>query len=75
MKRRAVVEPVIGHMKTDHRMDRNHFAGAIGDAINAVLAGFGYNSRRLLAWKRLLLFPLWIAIAAATRPPQACQLG
>lgn len=55
MRRRAAVEPVIGHMKQDHRMGRNHLAHAAGDAINAVLAAAGYNFRRILAWLRLLL--------------------
>ena len=51
-KRRAAVEPVIGHLKDDHRMGRNHLAHTSGDAINAVLAAAGYNFRRLLAWLR-----------------------
>jgi len=58
MKRRAAVEPVIGHMKQDHRMGRNFLAHAAGDAINAVLAAAGYNFRRVLAWLRILL--AWI---------------
>ena len=73
MKRRAAVEPVIGHLKHDHRMDRNHLAGCIGDAANAVLAAVGYNFRRILAWLRLWLSALQIAIAAARQPAQACQ--
>jgi hypothetical protein len=35
-KRRNSLEAVIGHAKFDHRMDRNHLLGAIGDAINAL---------------------------------------
>jgi IS5 family transposase len=58
MKRRAAAEPVIGHMKEDHRMGRNFLAHSTGDAINAVLAAAGYNFRRLLTWLRLLL--AWI---------------
>jgi uncharacterized membrane protein YtjA (UPF0391 family) len=42
MRRRAVVEPVIGHRKAKHRMDRNYLNGRAGDRINAVLAA-GYN--------------------------------
>ena len=38
MKRRAAVEPVIGHVKAEHRMDRNYLKGRVGDRINAVLA-------------------------------------
>ena len=55
MKRRAAVEPVIGHLKNEHRMGRNYLAHASGDAINAVLAAAGYNFRLLLAWLKLLL--------------------
>jgi hypothetical protein len=46
------IEPVIGHLKEYHRMGRNYFAHASGDAINPVLAAAGYNFRRLLAWLR-----------------------
>jgi transposase, IS5 family len=36
MKRRAAIEPVIGHVKAEHRMDRNYLKGGVGDCINAV---------------------------------------
>ena len=49
-RRRSAVEPVIGHLKSDHRMDRNHLAHSAGDAINAVLAAVGYNFRLLIRW-------------------------
>ena len=39
MRRRAAVEPVIGHLKAEHRMGRNYLKGPEGDRINAVLAG------------------------------------
>ena len=48
-------EPVIGHTKAEHRMGRNHLAGTRGDAANAILAAAGYNFRRLLEWRALLL--------------------
>ena len=47
-KRRSAVEPVIGHMKTDNRMDRNYLKGADGDKINVILAACGFNLRKLL---------------------------
>src|SRR3954466_2272226 len=53
-RRRAAVEPVIGHLKSEHRMGRNHLAHSAGDAINAVLAAVGYNFRLLLKWLALL---------------------
>src|SRR5262249_12254343 len=42
-KRRAAIEPIIGHLKEYHRMGRNYLAHASGDATNAVLAAAGYN--------------------------------
>jgi len=53
MKRRAAVEPVIGHPKAKHRIDRNYLKGRIGDRANAVLAA-GYNFALLLRWLRRL---------------------
>jgi IS5 family transposase len=54
-KRRAADEPVIGHLKAEHRMGCNHLAHRAGDAINAMLAAVGYNFHILLRWLRLLL--------------------
>ena len=55
MRRRSAVEPVIGHLKAEHRMDRNYLAHRAGDAANAVLAAAGYNFRLLIRWLRFLL--------------------
>ena len=65
-KRRAAIEPVIGHLKEHHRMGRNYLAHASGDAINAVLAAAGYNFRRLLAWLRFLLLRILIVLSLPT---------
>jgi IS5 family transposase len=43
LRRRQAVEPVIGHLKADHRMDRCWLVGATGDALHAVLCAAGYN--------------------------------
>jgi len=67
LRRRSAVEPVIGHLKTDHRMGRNFLAHAVGDAINAVLAAAGYNFRRLLAWLAILCAFLLAELAGATQ--------
>jgi IS5 family transposase len=50
MRRRAAIERVIGHLKDDHRMRRNHLKGRDRDRINAVLAAAGYNFNLLLRW-------------------------
>ncbi len=48
LKRRQAFEPIIGHLKADHRMDRCHLKGSEGDALYAVLCAAGYNIRWLL---------------------------
>jgi IS5 family transposase len=48
MKRRAAVEPIIGHLKTEHRMDRTYLKGHLGDRNNVVITAAGYNSGPLL---------------------------
>jgi IS5 family transposase len=58
LRRRSAVEPVIGHLKAEHRMGRNYLAHKAGDAANAVLAAAGYNFSLLLRWLRLLLFKI-----------------
>ncbi|QEG34750.1 IS5 family transposase [Bythopirellula goksoeyrii] len=50
LKRRAAVEPTIGHLKSDNRLSRNHLTGKAGDRINTLLAAAGYNLRKLLRW-------------------------
>ena len=55
MRRRAAVEPVIGHLKNEHRMDRNYLHHRTGDANNPILAAVGYNFSLLLRWLGLLL--------------------
>jgi IS5 family transposase len=45
---RSAIEPVIGHIKIDHRMERNYLKGTVGDEINSILAGAALNFKRLL---------------------------
>jgi IS5 family transposase len=47
LRRRAAIEPVIGHLKGEHKMERNHLLGQEGDRINALLTGCGFNLRKL----------------------------
>ncbi len=55
MKRRAAVEPIIGHLKAEHRMGRNYLKGRDGDRINAVMAAAGFNFHLLIRWFNALL--------------------
>ncbi|MFH1019099.1 MAG: IS5 family transposase [Pseudomonadota bacterium] len=56
LKRRSAIEPVIGHMKADGKLGRNHLLGELGDKINALLCGAGHNIRLILKKLRELLF-------------------
>jgi transposase, IS5 family len=60
-RRRSAIEPVIGHLKNEHRMNRNYLAGTRGDAANAVLAAGGYNFRFVILSLRLL--SAWVSAA------------
>jgi IS5 family transposase len=72
LKRRAAIEPVIGHMKEDGRLGRNFLKGRHGDRINAILAGVGHNVRLLLRWFSFL-FCLTLAWLEVLLPPQPSQ--
>ena len=45
-RRRAAIEPIIGHVKSDHRMQRNYLKGFIGDEINLLLAASAFNLKK-----------------------------
>lgn len=74
-KRRSAIEPTIGHMKQDNRMDRNYLKGTDGYKMNAILAACGFNLRTLLRallwllfkeleWPKPLLMPFTLFVSA-----------
>lgn len=51
-RRRAAIEPKIGHLKQDHRLSRNFYKGIKGDNINIMLAAAAMNFKRIMnKWK------------------------
>ena len=56
-RRRAAIEPIIGHMKSDHRMARNYLKGFKGDEINLLLAATAFNLKK---WMRIYFYALFI---------------
>jgi transposase, IS5 family len=63
---RQAVEPAIGHLKSDHRMDRCWLHGALGDALHSISCAAGYNLRWLLrAIVRLGLGPVFLRLLHA----------
>jgi len=61
-RRRSSIEPVIGHLKSDHRLDRCFLKGRMGDKLNLIGSAAGFNVRKLLRllgtgiFSRALLF-------------------
>jgi len=53
---RAAIEPTIGHLKSDHRLNRNFYKGLFGDAINIMLAAAAYNFKRAMNALQLYTF-------------------
>jgi len=56
-RRRAAIEPVIGHLKSDHRMARNYLKGFKGDEINLLLAASAFNLKK---WMNIYFYALFI---------------
>ena len=47
-RRRAAIEPLIGHLKNDHRLGRCFLKGSLGDAINLLMAACAWNLKKWL---------------------------
>lgn len=58
-RRRAAIEPDIGHLKSDYGLGRNYLKGEVGDKINAMLAASAFNFR---SWMRKAIAELIFAI-------------
>lgn len=65
LRRRAAIEPIIGHMKQEHRLGRNFLHDRAGDRFNAKMAAVGFNFIRLVRWFEVLLRQIWQALLAA----------
>src|SRR4029078_2920634 len=69
LRRRSAIEAVIGHMKNDGHLGRCYLKGRDGDAANAILTAVCYNSRRLLAWLRILVRLILTALLRSLAMP------
>ena len=47
-QRRAAIEPIIGHLKSDFRLSRNFLKGEVGDEINVLMAAAAWNLKKWL---------------------------
>jgi IS5 family transposase len=53
LKSRPAIEPIIGHLKNDHRLSRNYLLGRVGDKINAVLSGCAFNLNKIINYLKM----------------------
>ena len=67
--KRAAIEPIIGHLKSDYRLCRNYLKGIIGDNMNVLMAAIGMNFKRVInllikeannCWQLILIFCLGV---------------
>jgi IS5 family transposase len=68
MKRRAAIEPTIGHLKSEHRLERNRLKGALGDSLNVLLGACGMNLRKLLRFFLAFVMRAWHVIFGCHLP-------
>ncbi len=67
-RRRAAVEPVIGHLKQDYRLNRNFLKGTVGDSINLMLACAAFNFKKLINELKFILYLLKKALKFNLKP-------
>lgn len=48
LRQRIKIEPVIGHLKNDHRMGRCRYKGKTGDTTNVVWATVAWNTKKIV---------------------------
>ena len=73
-RKRAGIEPVIGHCKADHRLGRNFYKGLFGDSVNVMLAAAAFNFKRVMnALLRLILE--WLRWLMLGRVGGNCRLA
>ena len=65
---KAAIEPGVGHLKREHRMDLNRLKGAQGDRLNAILSACGMYFQKLLRHAAAFLrrFLLWLLTSQRT---------
>ncbi len=66
MKRRAAIEPTIGHLKSGYRLERNRLKGRLGDALNILFGAAAMNFKKLLGF----FLALWLRLLSSLLPPR-----
>lgn len=70
-RKRAGIEPIIGHLKSDFRLVRNYLKGSVGDSINLMLVAAAFNFKKLM---RELLKNLFLFLESFINPSQTLKI-
>ncbi len=68
--RRAAIEPIIGHLKTDFRLTRNFLKGVVGDSINLLMSACAWNMEK---WMREAILFLFALVFLVKKQAQKCR--
>jgi len=68
LRRRSPIEAVIGHMKANGHLGRCYLKGVAGYAANAILSVVGHNLCLALAWLRMFLRLILLALYSEFNP-------
>jgi IS5 family transposase len=71
-RRRAGIEPIIGHLKSDHRMLRNYLKGSVGDDVNILLAAAAFNYKKRLRQLKSIFVSFGFRIKYCLKWIQGC---
>src|SRR5680860_1791617 len=77
-RKKAAIEPITGHLKSDHRAARNFLKGQIGDSINFTMAAAGFNFKKLMVKLREAVLWLYLylkKIIETERPKNQMSYG
>ncbi|MFK7900362.1 MAG: transposase [Cyclobacteriaceae bacterium] len=61
-RRRAAIEPVIGHLKPEFRMAQNYLHGEQSPKMNALLAATALNMKKMMQQLKVKMLWLYIEI-------------
>ena len=61
-RKRAGIEPIIGHLKSDYRLIRNYLKGCVGDSINLMLAAAAFNFKKWMRKVQPFLATIFITL-------------
>lgn len=74
-RRRAAIEPVIGHLKSHFRMGQNYLHGEKSPQINAFLAATGWNLKKLMKNLKVQVNHFFFELLNSCFPKQKCLVN